>query len=70
MIVCPICGKSYVEITPSHAKKHGMTLSEFKQANPGFKCSVFGLFKKSQAQSEIAGYIGDEITKRLRRGRR
>jgi len=31
---CPICNKSFLSITNSHTKKHGLTLNEFKELFP------------------------------------
>jgi hypothetical protein len=69
MIKCPICGKSYVEITPSHVKKHGLTMAEFKEKYPEVKCALFPVVMKSMPHDECAAYANDGITKRMRRER-
>lgn len=38
---CPLCDKLLCEVTPGHAKMHGMTKLEFLEKYPNFRSGQF-----------------------------
>lgn len=68
MITCPICGKKYFEITPSHAKVHGLTLSQFRTNYPDAMIRMINFVSLRKPENiEYSEYCGEKITKRMRR---
>lgn len=51
-VICPICGCRLKKITPSHLKKHGITMYDFVVKYPNYKiCSIEQLQQLRNAQS-------------------
>jgi hypothetical protein len=43
---CPVCNELLLEMTPTHARKHGMTRGEILDAYPELKQNIFGYGKR------------------------
>jgi C4-type Zn-finger protein len=52
LLKCPICGKSLVEITPSHAKTHGLTKREILDMYPECKKGEFRFGKVYEEENK------------------